>query len=87
MKSKMKFSENLKRCINAASQDVAADWEPEMGKQTKKGVAEICIDANRLRSIYDSKAGREADEEVTRLVDEFGYEKVLREASKYVSTW
>jgi thiamine biosynthesis lipoprotein ApbE len=73
----VKFSEDLIRGIQHVNQDVVYDLP---ARASKAVIAETCIDAGRLATW----GHKEADEEVRRLVEEHGYDAVLREASKHV---
>ena len=75
----MEFSSDLKRQLNALSQDVA----PDCKDMDAEGIAEICLDASRL-----TMAGYpELDKEASELIREHGYSAVLTEAAKHVSVW
>jgi hypothetical protein len=64
---------------------VASDCVPDMEYRDRSNaeiVAEVALDANRL-TIFGHK---EADEEVEKLVEKFGYGAVLKAAAKIVPT-
>lgn len=81
----MKFSDNLIRAINSVNQDVAADVDftgvPK--KDHLLVMAETCLDAGRLEMF----GHKEADAEYRALLEEHGYDAVLKEAAKHVSLW
>lgn len=74
---KIEFSEELKRGINHVNGDVVFDLPRNASYEM---IAETCLDADRLATW----GHKEANEEVKRLVAEFGYPAVLREAKKHV---
>lgn len=79
-KNNIEFSDKLKRGIGHVNQDVVYDLPRNASYAL---IAETCLDANRLASW----GHKEADEEVKRLVEEHGYDAVLREAKKHVSKY
>ena len=75
----MNMSDELKRQLNALSQEVA----PDCKDMDAEGIAEICLDASRL-----TMAGYpELDKEASELISQHGYPAVLAEAAKHVSVW
>lgn len=76
--AKVVFSEALKQGINHVNQDVVYDLPRNASYEM---IAEVCLDADRL----ETWGHKEANDEVKRLVKEFGYPAVLREAKKHVS--
>lgn len=76
----MTFSQELKRQLNALSQDIAADMPRG---STAEEIAEVCLDANRLTT-----AGYpELDAEASAFREEHGYDNLLAEAAKHVSVY
>jgi hypothetical protein len=82
-KVKPVFSSVLVNAINQVNQDVA--YEIHFGgirssAKRRLILAETCLDARRM-----TMSGMpEADAEVDRLVKEFGYDAVLKEAANHV---
>lgn len=81
----MKFSERLQAGIAHISSDCAsdalADFDPDdAGCSEEELLAETALDASRLKMWgYE-----DADAEVKALVEQYGYEAVLQEATKWV---
>lgn len=55
------------------------DVYQEMGETLDpEGVIEMCIDANRLSTFVDGAEGQAAEDLVSALIREHGYDKVLK---------
>lgn len=75
-----KFSGPLQDALNELSRDIAADMPHDSDAEE---IAEVCMDASRL-----TIAGHpDLDAEVSRFNKRFGYDALLKEGAKYVSTW
>lgn len=74
------MSEKLKNALRSVSGEVSWDLGPR-DRRDARIVAEVTIDADRLEMFGHP----EANKEVTRLCEHYGYPAVLAEAAKYVS--
>jgi hypothetical protein len=72
----MIFSDTLITALQQTSNQIAGDAETSDPEE----VAELCVDADRM-AFYGHK---EAQEEASRLIGEFGYGEFLKEAAKHV---
>lgn len=72
----MVFSDTLISALQATSNQIAGD----AGTSDAIAVAELCVDASRME-IYGYK---EAQQEASDLISEFGYDEFLKEAANHV---
>ena len=72
----MELSPNLITALQQTSNDIAGDT----GGASAEAVAELCVDASRMKMYGHPKA----QEEASKLISEHGYSEFLKEAAKHV---
>jgi hypothetical protein len=77
----VEFTDKTRNAICRVAGECAADMTSHDARDPEI-VAEVALDANRLRMFGHP----EADDEVARLVNKFGFDRVRKAAAKFVPT-
>ena len=75
------MSKNLRTVLSETSEEVLCDLGDE--GRDRMAVAKVCLEANRL-TLHCGDKGKAAEEEVSRLITKYGYDRVQENAADHV---